>query len=370
MALSIISLLITTTTVYAHLFNEVLRIILFDSNSKIELYLTLSLIILWAAIVGLVSSPTTGLAVEDDGAVFLGNMYYFSWAGFFNGIILLASIVEAMFGISVRSAFQSVNTQENNIHDADHTTIAVDDDADADVDTTTTGINDNDPLKTPSMAFLYWSALMTSSIIVMGSSSDIYNRNCEVENYLKPQPFCSRTTLGIVVGTISTIASLLIIAGKLIYLKTPFLIEVYVCFILFILYAVELMYVTRAEGPGSPLGNLYYFSWFSFMLCFGIGKCCYDDYLYALNVAEMEFEMERNRRTVGGFSSNSSSNNSAQQQQQQQQHQQQQQYTTVSSSGSPSNNSTSESTNFSGETKQISNTKLPNRVDDLPDVDI
>ena len=127
------------------------------------------------------------------------------------------------------------------------------------------------------------------------------------------------------------------------------------------------MYVTRAEGPGSPLGNLYYFSWFSFMLCFGIGKCCYDDYVYALNVAEMEFEMDRNRRTVGGFSSNSSSNNSAQQQQQQQQ---QQQYTTVSSSGSPSNNSTSESTNFSGETKQISNTKLPNGVDDLPDVDI
>lgn len=62
------------------------------------------------------------------------------------------------------------------------------------------------------------------------------------------------------------------------------------------MYGFELFYVTRAYGPGSPLGNLYYFSWISFLLCFGIGKCCYDDYVYAVEVAGLEFEEGRMRR--------------------------------------------------------------------------
>lgn len=49
---------------------------------------------------------------------------------------------------------------------------------------------------------------------------------------------------------------------------------------------------------GGPLGNLYYFSWFSFFLCFGIGKSLYEDYVYAMEVAEVEFQEDNRRTTV------------------------------------------------------------------------
>lgn len=239
------------------------------------------------------SSPTNGLAVEEDGAVYLANLYYFSWAAFSNVVILLASYVENRYGISVRNAFHSVEMNDDGqsqLEQHDDTTIAT--------ATATAGSNSNTNSysKTPSMSFIYWFALMTTSIIVMATSSDIYNRNCEVGYEFKPQPFCTRTTFSIVTGVMSTISCLLIVVGKLTYYSTPFLLEVLVCMILGILYIFELYSVTRADGPGAPLGNLYYFSWFSFLLCLGVGKCCYEDYVYALDVAEAEFQGERSRR--------------------------------------------------------------------------
>ena len=281
-AMSVISLILTGFTNYIH-FNSIYRSIVL--NTKIELYIISTLIVLWMVLVALVSSPTSGLAVENDGAVYLGNMYYFSWAGFINGVVLLASFAEDWFGISIRYSLQSYRNNNYN-----STPITNPDNADNQIDTA------NNQYKAPSMAFIYWFSLMVSSIVVLGSSADIYNRTCQVEIDLKPQPFCSLTTFAIVTGSISTQISLLIIVGKLTHFTIPFLIELALCLLMFFLYCFELFYATRANGPGSPLGNLYYFSWISFLLCFGIGKCCYDDYVYALEVAGVEFEEGRMRR--------------------------------------------------------------------------
>ncbi len=221
-------------------------------------------------------------------------MYYFSWAAFGNIVILLASYVEDRYGISVRNAFHSV--EMNNIDYGGGQSQLEHDDMTTRNNATDTAATSNNITKTPSMSFIYWFGLMTTSIIVMATSSDIYNRNCEVGYEFKPQPFCSQTTPAIVIGVMSTISCLLIIVGKLTYYSTPFLLEVLVCLILTILYIFELYSVTRADAPGAPLGNLYYFSWFSFLLCLGVGKCCYEDYVYALDVAEAEFQGERIRR--------------------------------------------------------------------------
>lgn len=231
----------------------------------------------------LVSSPTSGLAVEDDGAVALGNLYYFSWAGFITGVVLLASFCEDYWGISVRATLQQHRNGTNHNNG---------DNANANANGNSSS-NNNNNVKSPSMAFLYWFALMTTSIVIMGSSADLYNQNCDVANDLKPQPFCARTRFAITIGVMSTIASLLICVGKLLNYNTPFLIEVLFFLILTILHIFELISVTGGEGPGSPLGNLYYFSWISFLLCLGIGRCCYEDYQYAANVAEEEFESSR-----------------------------------------------------------------------------
>lgn len=269
-ALAIISLLLVWSTSAVHLHSGYRSIVI---NTKLELYIILFLLGLWTILVALVSSPTSGLAVEDDGAVYLGNMYYFTWAGFITGVVLLASFVEFMFGISVRAALRR-NTMSASYSSA------------------------NNNLKAPSTAFVYWCALMASSIVVMGTASDIYGRLCEVEDNLKEQPFCSRTVFAITTGTMSTISCLLVIISKLLYITTPFLLEVCLCAILFVLYIFEILYATGTNGPGSPLGNLYYFSWISFLLCFSIGKCCYEDYVYALEVAETEFEEDRRRTAV------------------------------------------------------------------------
>lgn len=233
-----------------------------------------TLLFLWTVLVAVVTSPTTGLAVEDDGAVALANLYYFTWAGFITGVVLLASYVESTYGISVTHSFQNRNNGRNDNH------------------------NNAENIKTPSMAFIFWSALMTSSLVVMGTSADIYNRNCEVDVEDKPQPFCSRTVFAIAAGVMGTISSLLVIIAKLLYLTVPFLGEVFLCALLFIIYGFELMYATAANGPAGPLGNLYYFSWISFFLCFGIGKCLYEDYVYAMEVAEIEYEEDNRRTTV------------------------------------------------------------------------
>lgn len=160
--------------------------------------------------------------MEADGAVSLANLYYFTWAGFVTSVVLLASYVESSYGISVTSSFQN-------------------------------GRNDNatsENTKSPSMAFIYWSALMVSSLIVMGTASDIYNRNCEVDADFKPQPFCSRSVFAISAGVMGTVSSLAVIVAKMLYVSIPFLGEIFLCAILFLLYTFELVYATAADGPG------------------------------------------------------------------------------------------------------------------------
>jgi len=216
-------------------------------GTKIEGIAILILLLFSTILVALISGPQRGLAVDSDGAVFVGNMYYFSWLSFFTGVLTLSSYVETVFGINL------VQTMRNK-----------------------------------STSFTYWSALLVTSMIVMGTSADVYNRNCDVANEEKQQPFCSRTILAVVVGSIGTVFALVMIVLKIAYGQVPFLTEVSLTLSLFILYLVELAYVTDIDGPGSPLGNLYYFSWASFLLTFMVGKACYEDYVDAQHVEDQQ----------------------------------------------------------------------------------
>lgn len=267
---SFLSLLVTIPAYAAHFLPRYRAILL---NTKNELYMIATLLLLWTVLVAVVTSPTTGLAVEDDGAVALANLYYFTWAGFITGVVLLASYAESSFGINVRASFQTSNANHNTRMQSEN-------------------------IKAPSMAFIFWSSLMATSLIVMGTAADIYNRNCEVQVDMKEQPFCSRTVFAITTSVMSTIVCLLVITAKMLYLTVPFLAEVFLCIVLLFLYGFEVLYATSANGPGGPLGNLYYFSWISFFLCFGIGKCLHEDYVHALEVTETEYEEDQRRTTV------------------------------------------------------------------------
>lgn len=64
-------------------------------------------------------------------------------------------------------------------------------------------------------------------------------------------------------------------------ITAPYLMEVGIVFWLFLLYLFEVAFITDNSGPGAPLGNLYYFSWISFLLTIAIANACHEDLLEA-----------------------------------------------------------------------------------------
>ena len=243
MALSILSLLATIFFFIAHI-SYIKPLVV---GNRVEAWAIVILLLFWTVLVSLITGPNRGLAVDQQGGVNLGNLYYISWAGFLCICMLGAMYIEDVFGINVQ-----------------------------------------DRMKQKSNSFMYWSGLLVSSLIVMGTCADLYDSKCDVGKGNKPQPFCERTVYGIVVGTFGTILSLAIVAMKVSY-AAPFLVEIATAAILFIFYMFEVAFLTRPNGPGSPLGNLYYFSWISFGLTFMVGKTCHEDYVETLN------DMERQR---------------------------------------------------------------------------
>ena len=243
LAFTILSLIATSFIIYIHHFSPSLKSIIIDQ--KPEGIIIFVLLAFSTALVGIVSGPDRGLAVDKNGAVFVGNMYYSSWLGFINIIFVFSSYIEGMFGFNVRRSMEA-----------------------------------------RSSSFTYWTALLISSIIVMGTSADIYNRNCDVDD--RPQPFCSRSIFAVFVGVLGVVVSLAIVVMKISLGGAPFLLEVGLGIVLFLFYIFEVAFVTDIEGPGSPLGNLYYFSWISFLLTFMVGKTCHEDYVEAQIIVEQQ----------------------------------------------------------------------------------
>jgi hypothetical protein len=45
-------------------------------------------------------------------------------------------------------------------------------------------------------------------------------------------------------------------------------------------------FITSADGPGAPIGNLYYFTWISFLSSVFIVSKCYEDYRTPVSLNE------------------------------------------------------------------------------------
>lgn len=209
-------------------------------GTRFEAIITIVCLAFAIILVAIITGPGHGLAVDDDGAIAYGNQYYFAWVALFTCFVITQNMVATMFGINVAES-----------------------------------------IKTRSKSFSYWMALLFSSVVVMGSSAEYHGRQCGGMDE-RPQPFCSRCVFGITVGVIGVFFSGGIVVMKIVHgLASPFLIEVGICLWLALLYLFEVGFVTDNKGPGAPLGNLYYFSWISFLLTIGILNACHEDYLEA-----------------------------------------------------------------------------------------
>lgn len=255
---------LTLVVVIAH-FNATASILFV--GQKAEGVLCLILAAFWVATVAVVTDSRHGLAVDEYGAVQNGNLYYFSWAGFICSVILLISYLRDVFGVDVTGE-----------------------------------------IRNRSVRLTAWSALLSTSLVVMGASANYYDTMCGGGG--NPS-VCSRSVFGIILGAISTLSSVGIVGLKIATSKAPFLLETGVSFLLVILYGFGVAFITAPNGPGSPLGNckshsfcivifakyvvltlsillhlltVYYFTWGSFLAAFSVLASCFEDYNAASSV--------------------------------------------------------------------------------------
>lgn len=207
-------------------------------GTKIEGGLCVLLLIFWVALVAVVTDSRQGLAVDNVGAVDNGNLYYFSWAGFVCSILLLTSYLQDAFGINVAGELRN---------------------------------------RSPRLSL--WSAHLATAIVVMGSSANFYDSSCGLGNNEK----CGRAVYGIVYGAMATLGSVAIVGLKIATSKAPFLAETLVSFVLVVLCAFGVAFITSQRGPGAELGNLYYFTWASFLTSFMLLASCIEDYNAAVS---------------------------------------------------------------------------------------
>ena len=216
----------------------------FIVNTKVEGALCVILCAFWATTVSIVSNANTGLAVDNDAEnnVVNGNLYYFSWAGFVTSVILLVAYLRGVFGVDVAGEIRSRAAR-----------------------------------------LTLWSGLLACSLVVMGSSANIFDKDCSTQ--VETAAYCARTKYAISLGAISTIFSLGIVGLKMATSMAPFLVEAGFSLLLAIFNGFGVAFITSAAGPGSPIGNLYYFTWLSFLCSLMLCASCYEDYNNAGNEA-------------------------------------------------------------------------------------
>ena len=235
---TVLTTIITTLIVLAHL-NAVASVLVV--GTMLETIIVIMLVAFWSITVAIVTDPGNGLAVGESGEVKFGNLWYSSWMGFVLSITLLASVLRTTMGVNAGNIVGR------------------------------------------SARVTHWSALFAFSVVVMGTSANIYDADCTISG--RNATWCKRTALAVSLGTIGTIFALIIIGLK-IFANAPFVMEVLTSFFLFFAWAIGIGFITGEGGPGAPIGNLYHFSWFTFLSTFAIGSSCYEDYAAAKAVME------------------------------------------------------------------------------------
>jgi hypothetical protein len=217
-------------------------------GTMIEGVVGIVMIAFWTAIVAVNTDAGDALLYEGErgsGAALNANLYYFSWAGFITAILIFVSFLHDAFGINVV-----------------------------------------DQVRKQALRLQYWAAFFACSVVVMGSASRTLRSDCrnfDDENDEGTGPYCRKTRFAIASGTLGAMLALLVIFSKVVNYSsisgsTPFALEIGSAAFMTVMTALAVAWTTSANGPGSEIGNLYYFSWASFLLSAVLGADCYNEY--------------------------------------------------------------------------------------------
>ena len=212
-------------------------------GTQVEGIVCTILLAFWTTIVAINTDAGDSLreiGVNDESnAVQNANLYYFSWAGFITAVILMVSFLRDATGIDMIENVQSRGQR-----------------------------------------LQYWGAFLATAIVVLGGAARTLADDCPDDG--KPG-YCPKTVFAITVGTFGCFLAGLVILSKVVNYTAvagpaPFLLELGSSVFLTIMNALGVAYTTSAGGPGSQIGNLYYFSWGSFLVAAVLAAECYKEY--------------------------------------------------------------------------------------------
>lgn len=86
------------------------------------------------------------------------------------------------------------------------------------------------------------------------------------ESRFVSESYCPRTKFGVAVGALGVFTACVIVGCKLMLSSVSFSFEFRVSLLTAIMNAFGVAFITSNAGPGSYIGNLYYFTWMSFLL--------------------------------------------------------------------------------------------------------
>jgi hypothetical protein len=209
-------------------------------GSQAEGVIIIVLVAFWAATVSIVTNTSNALGVSEalgpTNQVLNGNLYYFSWAGFVTAIVLLVSYLQSAYGVDVMGEARNRGAR-----------------------------------------LTLWAGMLASALVVMGSSARVKNDDCS-PNLTFSETYCTRTKFALSLGVIGVAFSLIVVFAKLKDISSSFLLELVASTLLAILNGFGVAFITSAKGPGSAIGNLYYFSWVSCLVSAFLLVECFNQY--------------------------------------------------------------------------------------------
>jgi len=179
-----------------------------------------------------------GIAALRETTVINANLYFFSWGAFAACLFLTGSLMQESAGIDLKAT----------------------------------------PRKT-----VGWTCLTASSLVVMGSAVRIFKtQDCNDVS----DSFCKRTKFAVSLGAVG-----FFLAGILTVLAAQGLnlaCETASATLMLCLWCFGLGYLTFGESPGNDVGNLYFATWFSFIICVFLFGQCFREFMGARATTNQE----------------------------------------------------------------------------------
>lgn len=186
------------------------------AGTKIEGASASLVLLFWIIGLPTIMDPDNDLATSPGNIN--ANLYYFSWASFISSLFVSGHFAQEMSGGSL------------------------------------------DVGKTPPKVAL-WLLFTASSFVVLGASSKLHDTlDCKNSS----SDTCNRNKFAISIGAIGGVVGLVVLCMAKRNM-IPKMFEMIVGVTVLILYGFGVAFITFGDGSGTQVGNLYYFTWISFV---------------------------------------------------------------------------------------------------------